>query len=151
MTHANRIAIASAALVFCAAPSSEAAETTVGTLTCTSLPTRAKASADAKLSCAFQGASGAHYRYSGSVLRKGDATVPPGKRVFIWSVLSKRPLASNADLAGSYVGRTGGASAGILSPETGASLILKPPVGSSQLGVNSSISVLRLSLRPLRA
>lgn len=149
MTLGNRIAIAGAALILCAS-AGEAAEAPIGTLTCTSLPTRAKASAAAKLSCAFKGRSGARFRYSGDVLRKGDSSVPPGKRVFIWSVLSERPVASNADLAGSYIGRTGRTASGVLSRENGASIMLKPPVGSSQLGENSSISVLRLSLKAVR-
>jgi hypothetical protein len=150
MTLANRIGIASAALILCATSSSEAAETSIGTLTCTSMPPRANASADVKLSCAFKGRSGARFRYSGTVLRKGASNVPPGKRVFTWSVLSGRPASSNADLAGSYIGRTGGTSAGVLARKRGEAILLKPPVGSSQLGENASISVLRLSLKPVR-
>jgi hypothetical protein len=150
MTLANRMMMASAALFLCAAASSGAAETRIGTLTCTSLPGRMNASADVKLSCAFKGRSGTRFQYSGAVLRKGDSSVPPGKRVFIWSVLSQRPVSSNADLAGSYIGRTGRTSSGVLSRQSGASVRLKPPVGSSQLGENSSISVLRLNLKPVR-
>lgn len=150
MTLANRMRMASAALFLCAAASSDAAGTQIGTLTCTSLPARTNASADVKLSCAYKGRSGNRFQFAGTVLRKGDSTVPPGKRVFIWSVLSRRPVSSNADLAGSYIGRTGRSSSGVLSRKSGASVLLKPPVGSSQLGENSSISVLRLSLKPVR-
>jgi hypothetical protein len=148
MTMANRLGIAIAALFLCA-NYSEAAETSIGTLTCTSMPVRANASADAKLSCAFKARSGVRFRYSGTALRKGASNVPPGKRVFTWSVLSARPVSSNADLAGSYIGRTGGTSAGVLARKSGG-LMLKPPVSSTQLGENSSISVLRLSLKPVR-
>lgn len=122
----------------------------VGTLTCTSMPSKARAAADSVLSCSFKGASGIKSNYAGTVMRQGDATVPPGKRVFIWSVLSERKVSTGADLIGRYVGRTGGKSAGILSREKDASVVLKPPVRSSQFGENSSISVLELNLKSVR-
>ena len=122
----------------------------VGTLTCTSMPSAARAAADTPLQCSFKGTHGVKLQYHGSLLRKGIAGVPPGKRVFVWSVLSKRRVSSGTDLVGRYLGRAGANSAGILSQKRDASVILKPPVNSSQLGKNSGVSVLELNLRPIR-
>ncbi|MBT3070859.1 DUF992 domain-containing protein [Rhodomicrobium sp. Az07] len=123
----------------------------VGTLTCTSMPSKERAAAEAVLSCSFEGASGTKFQYSGALLRQGDATAPPGKRVYVWSVQGEREISSGGDLAGRYVGRTGGESAGILSRGRDASIVLKPPVNTSQLGDNSAISVLELNLKAVRA
>ena len=105
---------------------SETVTEPVGTLTCTSMPSKTRARADLVLSCSFKGVSGIKSHYAGTVMRQGDTTVPAGKRVFVWSVLSERKVSAGADLIGRYVGRTGGKSAGILSRERDSSVILKP-------------------------
>ncbi len=123
----------------------------VGTLTCTSMPSKARAAADAMLRCSFENSSGTRFQYAGTLLRKGKAATPPGKRVFVWSVLAPREVASGSELTGRYVGNTGAETAGVLSQRPNASIILKAPPQTSQLGENSAISVLELNLNPTRA
>ncbi len=122
----------------------------IGTLTCTSMPSKARATADAVLSCSFKGTSGLQFQYSGTLLRRGSAIATAGKRVYIWSVLAQREISSGAALVGRYVGQTGGRSAGLHSQKRDTPVILNP-ARTSQLGENSSISVLELNLKAVRA
>jgi hypothetical protein len=148
----RKIALRAAGVLLAAGTTAAAAQPApVGTLTCTSMPSKERAAADAVLSCSFEGASGTKFQYAGALLRRGVATTPPGKRVYFWSVLGEREISSGADLAGRFVGPTGGESAGILSLGRDASIVLKPPVNTSQLGDNSAISVLELNLKAVRA
>ena len=139
--------IAASAMIQAAAADESAPR---GTLTCTSMPSEARAAAETVLNCSFAGASGTQFQYTGALLQKGKATAPAGKRVFVWSVLAETEVSSGTVLAGRYVGKTGEDSSGILFQRANASVVLKPPARTSQLGENSAISVLEISLDPVR-
>lgn len=125
--------------------------TTVGTLTCTTSETAPQATADAKLSCRFQSLSaGRDGGFDGYIARKGEADLPPGKRVLVWTVLAPNPDVELRALAGKYVGETGGQTSGRLKGGEG-SIVLEPFTITSQVGDKAVPSVLELRLNPVKA
>jgi hypothetical protein len=129
----------------------EAARYLTGTLTCTSAPLRSHdGTADASLACSFQGEAGRHYHLAGTALSKNGSKILPGKHVFIWSVHSRGRIKSGKDLVGRYLARLGDWSASILAKKEDGFVILKPVLGSSRLGQNSSFLAVELTLKPMQ-
>jgi hypothetical protein len=107
--------------------------------------------ADAQLSCSFNSTSGKHANFIGYIARVGQADLPPGKRVLVWSVLSPKQDIELAALAGSYTGETGGRVAGRLVGGENRAIFLEPTTVTSQIGDAPEPTVLQLRLEPLRA
>lgn len=122
----------------------------VGTLTCTTMDAAEDALADAQLSCSLNSASGKHGNFTGYIARVGQADVPQGKRVLVWSVLSTKQDVQLEALAGTYTGETGGRVAGRLIGGAGRAILLQPTTLTSQIGGTPAPSVLQLRLEPSR-
>jgi hypothetical protein len=131
--------------------SDEVTLTNLGTLTCTTMDAAEDAVADAQLSCSFNSASGQHGNFTGYIARVGQADIPQGKRVLVWSVLSTKQDTPLAALAGTYTGETGGRVAGRLIGGADRAVLLQPTTVTSQIGGTPQPSVLQLRLEPSRA
>jgi Protein of unknown function (DUF992) len=124
----------------------------VGTLTCTTSDTAPQPTADAKLSCRFNSlATGREGGFEGYIARKGQADLPPGKRVLVWAVFASKPGVELSALAGKYVGDTGGQTAGRLKGGESNNIVLQPFTITSQVGDRAVSSVLELRLDPVKA
>lgn len=96
----------------------------LGTLTCTSLPSRPDGGGQSRidaagLSCAFKAAASGHEeRYSGSIAEAGKHFTLDAKMVFVWTVLGpKDARLGPGPLAQQYVVRTKGAMSRSPGPE----------------------------------
>ena len=135
-----------------AASSAEAQNlSAAGILTCTTSETPPQSLVDATLSCGFQGHSGAGTSMSGTISRIGDADLPPGKRVLIWSVLAENPDIAPSDLEGRYSGVTGAEPAGRLVGGKANGIILDPVDRTVEAGDGPVPTVLDLELKATRA
>ncbi len=123
-----------------------------GTLSCVTSETPAGATADAELSCRFHAASGRDSNFKGFMARKGQADIPPGKRVLVWSVLTAKTDFAPEALAGRYSGQTGGTARDArLTGGAENSVVLLPVASPSQSGESPAPTVLDLRLEPVRA
>jgi Protein of unknown function (DUF992) len=123
----------------------------IGTLVCASQPAAKKAGAQIVLSCSLQGASRAGLHYAGTLIRKGIADAPLGKRVFTWTVFVQEKQLSPRHLTGRYVGITGPGLPGTLMRTGSAPVFLKPPPKTNQLGPEPGFIVLELNIKPVKA
>jgi hypothetical protein len=96
---ALRSFIAASAMIQAAAADGSAPR---GTLRCTSMPSEARAAAETVLNCSFAGASGTQFQYTGTLLQKGKATAPAGKRVLL-NPLPEGECLGGPEAAGSNV------------------------------------------------
>jgi hypothetical protein len=122
-----------------------------GTLTCTANETPAESKADAELSCAFKAPSGEDGNFKGFIARSGDAHLPLGGRVLVWSVLAPTVDVNPHALVGTYAGESGGQLSGRLVGGEKNEIILQPTTVTSQLGDKPAPAVLRLRIEPVRA
>jgi hypothetical protein len=123
----------------------------VGTLTCTTSDAAPQVAADAKLSCRFHNVKGGRGGgFTGTIARKGEADLPPGKRVLVWSVLAAKSDLELSALAGKYVGETGGQVTGRLRGGENNTIILQPVTVTSQVGDEPVPSILELRLDPVK-
>jgi hypothetical protein len=122
-----------------------------GTLTCTANETPAESKADAELSCAFKAPSGEDGNFKGFIARSGDADLPLGGRVLVWSVLAPTVDVNPHALVGTYAGESGGQLSGRLVGGEKNEIILQPTTVTSQLGDKPAPTVLRLRIEPVRA
>jgi hypothetical protein len=88
--------------------------------------------------------------FDGSIKRKGAADLPPGKRVLVWTVLALKTDVEPRAMAGTYVGETGGQTAGRLKGGVDDNIVLEPVTVTSQVGDNPVPSVLELRLDPVK-
>ena len=140
--------------VMAADASAQAAQTElarVGTLTCTTSDLPPQAGADAELSCSFEAVSGRGEMFTGYIARSGQADIPPGKRVLMWSVLASKDGIDPQALAGRYAGETGGQPPGRMAGGEGNTIVLQPTTADSQVGDVPVPTVLELRLEPLKA
>ena len=122
-----------------------------GTLTCTTSETPPQASADAELSCSFRAPSGQDGNFTGFIARRGQADLPPGRRVLVWSVLAPSEDIDVAAIAGQYAGETGGEPAGRMIGGANRAIVLEPTTAGSQIDKAPAPTVLELRLEPLKA
>jgi hypothetical protein len=122
-----------------------------GTLTCTTSETPQKSGVDAELSCIFKSPSGKDGDFTGYIARRGQADVPPGRRVLVWSVLAPSEDIDVAAIAGTYAGQTGGAPPGRLVGGDRKTIVLQPTGDDSQISKTPVPTVLELKLEPLKA
>lgn len=121
-----------------------------GTLACTAEePSRFEA-VDADLSCRFHAFFGEDASFTGHITRRGSATLPPGTRVLVWSVLAPSAEIGNDKIAGTYSGVTGGTS-GSLASGAERGIVLQPVSFTSQIDDSPAMTVLELNLEPARA
>ena len=125
--------------------------TRVGTLTCTTSDLPPQAGADSELSCNFKSVGGHEENFTGYIARLGEADVPPGKRVLIWSVFATKDNVDARSLAGRYAGETGGEPPGRMVGGEGNMIALTPSTGTSQIDEKPAPTVLELRLEPLKA
>lgn len=115
-----------------------------GTLTCTTDPS-VEGRADARLSCQFKAISGREGNYTGLIARLGPSDVPEGKRVLVWTVLTRIGDEAGA-LAGVYHGDSGGSPPGVLVGGRNGDIRLEPASAASQVGDRPVPTVLELRL-----
>ena len=125
--------------------------TRVGTLTCTTSDLPPQSGADAELSCNFKPISGQDETFKGYIARAGQADIPPGKRVLMWSVLAPKDEIDPRALAGRYAGETGGTPPGRMAGGEGNAIVLQPATAESQIDDTPAPTVLELRLEPLKA
>jgi hypothetical protein len=120
-----------------------------GSLICTTSETaKSAAIADATLLCRFHALTGRDAKYRGWIGRKGQADLPPGKRVLAWAVLAHEANISPVALAGTYEALTGGRheAQGQLRGGKKGRILLEPLSRASQIGDRVVPSVLELRL-----
>ena len=121
-----------------------------GTLACTAVKPAELKVVDAELSCRFHAFFGEDASFTGHITRRGAATLPPGTRVLVWSVLAPSAEIANDKIAGTYSGVTGGTS-GSLASGAERGIVLQPISFTSQIGDSPAMTVLELKLEPARA
>lgn len=121
-----------------------------GTLACTAEETSRFEVADAELSCRFHAFFGEDANFTGHITRRGPATLPPGTRVLVWSVLAPSAEIAIEKIAGTYSGVTGGTSGSLESGAT-RGIVLQPVSLTSQIGDSPAVTVLELNLEPMKA
>ena len=126
----------------------------LGTLTCTAARAPDNPQVDAKLSCNFKATSGEARDYEGVATRQGAAGFPPGKHVLVWNVMG--PATDGAtgkapELKGIFRGETDGTSASALLGGANGSVRLEPVTGAGQVDGAAALTVLSLTLAPMRA
>jgi hypothetical protein len=144
-------ALTAAGLVLAVCTTASAQEQSManaGTLTCTTSAVPAKEARDIELSCNFQANSGRSTDYVGYVTRAGAADFPEGKRVIVWTVLSRDAEMQTID--GTYRGETGGKPTTPLVGKEG-SILLQPVTTTSQIGAEPAPTVLSLRLVATKA
>ena len=103
-----------------------------------------------KLSCNFKAIAGEPRDYEGVATRQGAADFPAGKIVLVWSVIG--PGTGDAPvLNGMYSGRTGGSEGSALIGGENGSVRLEPVTGSAPSDAAPTLTVLTLTLAPMRA
>lgn len=126
----------------------------LGTLTCTAETATDNPQVDVKLSCNFKATSGETRDYEGVATRQGAAGFPAGKHVLVWSVMGVSPDVTS-DKAPELQGMFRGESAGSGSPELvggeKGSVRLVPVAGATDANAAIALTVLSLSLTPMRA
>ncbi len=122
-----------------------------GTLTCITSETPPTATADAELSCRFHAVSGQDFGFAGYFARKGQADLPTGKRVLVWTVQATTTPIEPSAIAGRYTGQTGEQPAGRLIGGTAGGIILDPVDRTVSAGDESVPTVLELRVVPFRA
>lgn len=122
-----------------------------GTLTCLTSETPPPATAVAELSCRFHAVSGKDFGFAGYIARKGQADLPTGKRVLVWTVQATTTPIEPSAIAGRYTGQTGGQPAGRLIGGTAGGIILDPVDRTVRAGDESVPTVLELRVVPFRA
>ena len=122
-----------------------------GTLSCTTSESGQAAQADAILSCRFQSPKGLDGDLTGKIARIGEADLPSGKRVLIWSVLAPSANIVLGDLEGQYSGETGGTTTGRLAGGKVKNIVLDPVNRTVQTGEAPVPTVLELELQAVRA
>lgn len=137
------------AILFGAGADAQQALTNLGTLTCTTSEPSAESGRDANLSCQFRSLSGRDSTYAGHITRRGQADIPPGKRVIVWTVLA-RDTEADRDISGSFRGTTGGTPTTALIAEN-KTVRLEPVTVTSQIGDQPTETVLQLMLTPTKA
>lgn len=125
----------------------------LGTLTCTAAAANDSPRVDVKLSCNFKATSGETRDYEGVATRQGAAGFPSGKHVLVWSVMGTPPDGSDKapELQGMFRGETGGAGSPELVGGAKGSVRLVPVTGTAQIDAAVALTVLSLSLTPMRA
>ena len=122
----------------------------LGTLTCTVAGAPDTPQADVKLSCNFKAVAGEARNYEGVATRHGAGDFPPGKLVLVWSVIG--PGTGDAPvLNGMYRGQTGGSEGSALVGGENGSVRLEPVAGAAQIDAAPALTVLTLTLAPMRA
>lgn len=121
-----------------------------GTLTCTMQATGDRRATEAPISCVFQALFGRDGNFEGMIARDPGSDIPEGKRVLVWSVLAPSREVELKQLAGRYVGRSGGTGPAQLVNEQ-SSIVLESVTSAAQLGAEPAITVLSLHIDPLRA
>jgi hypothetical protein len=122
-----------------------------GTLTCTTGESPLQASVDAELSCIFRARSGMEGNFTGYIARRGEADLPPGKRVLVWAVLAPDADIRAEALVGTYAGQTGGQRVDRLVGGERRDIVLEPATATSQIGDMPAPTALELRLEPLKA
>lgn len=84
------------------------------------------------------------------IARDPRSDIPEGKHVLVWSVLAPSREVELKQLAGRYVGRSGGTGTAELINEQ-SSIVLQSVTSAAQLGAEPAITVLSLHIDPLRA
>lgn len=120
-----------------------------GTLSCTMNATP-EASAEAAVTCSFKAISGRSANFAGSLVRSPTSEQTVGKRVLLWTVLATSEEVDLSQLAGRFIGQTGGEPRGRLVNEQ-ARIVLEPPAASSGAGGDPGVTVLTLRQVPVRA
>jgi hypothetical protein len=125
----------------------------LGTLTCTAATANDSPRVDVKLSCNFKATSGETRDYEGVATRQGAAGFPSGKHVLVWSVMGTPAAGSDKapELQGMFRGETGGAGSPELVGGAKGSVRLVPVTGTAQIDAAVALTVLSLSLTPMRA
>jgi hypothetical protein len=121
-----------------------------GTLACTAVKPAELEVADAELSCRFHAFFGEDANFTGHITRRGPATLPPGTRVLVWSVLAPSAEINGDAIAGTYSGVTGGTE-GSMAGGKERGVVLQPISFTSQVGESPALTVLELNLEPMRA
>jgi hypothetical protein len=144
------VAVAIAASVPPLSAQTTATLANAGTLTCVTSDTPPAASADAELSCRFHAVSGRDAGFTGYIARRGQADLPTGKRVLVWSVLAATVDVEASAIAGSFSGQTGGLLAGRLVGGKADGIILDPADRTVSAGAARVPTVLELRLVPVK-
>ncbi len=133
------------ASALCDVGAAQPAVSNSGTLTCTiSEPAKGPASSTAELSCDFKSSSGLSGDYSGTA-STNTGTFPPGKHVFIWSVVAiesgKAPL-----LEGTFRSEAGRQGPAVLLGGADGNIRLEPVTGNEKVAGLAEITELSLKL-----
>lgn len=132
-----------------AAQSGKDPSVSAGTLSCT-MSASPQGGEEAAVACSFKALSGRSSDCAGTLVRNPAAELPVGKRVLVWSVLASSDVIEPGQIAGRYVGQTGGDNRGRLLNEE-ARIVLEPPVATSGVGGEPGVTVLTLRQQPQRA
>ena len=147
MKRARRCALALCSLAAIGLPASAVSApelAAIGSLSCTTSDRPFDVSEANKLSCRYDGRQGGDGDLRGTIMLRGPAAMPAGKRVLKWSVLSRRGRVTAASLAGRYSetapGRLIGGSKGIV--------VLQAPGRARSR--DASVTVIELQLQPMQ-
>ena len=96
------------------------------------------------LSCTFDGIAGGDRGLEGHIVLKGGASLPPGKRVLMWSVLAPTTKLEPTAL----IGKFRETSPGRLVGGRDGSIVLKPATAQRR---DAALTILQLRLDPIKA
>lgn len=107
-----------------------------------------------ELRCRFESAGGKAERYVGSISKFGLDIGITGNAVLTWTVLAPTTKVSSGALAGTYVGASAEATAGVggganvLVGGSSKTISLQPLSVQGQTGLNAALAVASLVLKP---
>lgn len=106
------------------------------------------------LTCRFEGSGGRVERYAGSINKFGLDIGVTGEATMAWAVIAPTAAVGKGALAGSYVGASAEASAGVggganlLVGGSNDTISLQPLSVQGQTGLNAALAVSELVLNP---